>query len=232
VRFTRSLIKAAFRARFDAYPDWKIDAYENAWRLAASAFDQTNPSRTDFDALYAELKGYWQVFRNLRGGTALSAKAAYDLLGGLPPEAKRLRLSKLTAGHDALLRQVIGAAKKIKTGKGGVSLMAMSKFLHFWNPKLFVIVDRWAVADNVFRRLWIRRTLPADFAADADHYAELLQWAAGVLRGNPAIVKEFAAYTRSAAQPKKLPSGWYRYEATAVEWFLEGVVEMPPCGVS
>ena len=67
-KFTESVVKKAFVARRQAYPDWYADGQIaptiKAWTLASSAFDPATPSRQDFNALYNELKGKWQVFRN------------------------------------------------------------------------------------------------------------------------------------------------------------------------
>jgi hypothetical protein len=231
-KFTESVIEESFKARDKAYSGWDPDMYVSVWKMAFSAFDEANPDRNAFNALYDTLKGHWQVFRNLRDGKALDADAVYELLSRLPHRARRLRLSEITADHDGLLREVTDKAKSIKTGKNGASLVAMSKFLHFWNPRLFLIVDRWAMADGVLRRLWIRRSLPGDFDADASHYFDLLRWASGILRDNPAILMGFHRHIERVLDVKALPPDWDTYEATAIEWFLEGVVELPPAGVS
>ena len=232
IRFTESVIEAAFRARQAAYPKWNADLYLPVWKLASSAFDERQPSKTAFDGLYSELKGKWQVFRNLGIGTALNADEAWKMLSEMPQRARRLCLSELGAEHEDVVREAVDKARSIKTGRQGASLVAMTKFLHFWNPRLFVIIDREVMANNVLRRLWLKQTLPADFAADADHYVELLQWAAAIVRGNPAILPAFSRHIRSFVDLRSLPEGWETYEATAVEWFLEGVVELQPDGVS
>lgn len=235
LRFTESVVEAAFRCRQEAYPKWNADLYLPVWKLASSAFDERQPSKAAFYKLYGELKGKWQVFRNVgKTGSALDADSTWNLLSEMPQGARRLRLSEFGKRHEGVVREAVEKAKGIKTGKHGASLMAMTKFLHFWNPRLFVIVDGWAMADNVLRRLWIKETLPSskDFVADVDHYVELLQWASGIVRGNPAILPAFHRHVQSLVDVKSLPADWKTYEATAIEWFLEGVVELPPNGVS
>ncbi|MGI5837319.1 MAG: hypothetical protein ACOX87_12650 [Chloroflexota bacterium] len=51
-----------------------------------------------------------------------------------------------------LLRQALGVAGNIKRHNDGrPSMVAVSKFLHFWNPRLFVIVDNAEMAQKVIK---------------------------------------------------------------------------------
>ena len=61
-------------------------------------------------------------------------------------------------------------------------------------------------------------------------YLDLLFWASALLRDNPAIRTAFAGQVREHAGGEELPSGLEDFEASAVEWLLLGLVELPPDG--
>jgi hypothetical protein len=123
----------------------------------------------------------------------------------------------------------------------------MSKFLHFWNPRLFIIVDFGVIWGFVLRHSWLwnevktvrskvearlpgRRPDPSDKVCDALTYLSILLWAAELVGDNPQITSNFADYVGRHAAGHGLPLA--EYEGAAVEWFLLGLVELPPAGVN
>ncbi|MGD1021096.1 MAG: hypothetical protein ABSA12_17460, partial [Verrucomicrobiia bacterium] len=81
------------------------------------------------------------------------------------------------------------------------------------------------------RRLFVDTVKHDDRACDLATYVAILVWAAKLLRMNPTIIAEFEKYVRLTAKGMPVPAKIVDYEAPALEWFLLGVVELPPCGV-
>jgi len=75
------------------------------------------------------------------------------------PDLRQLRLSELSKAHLPQVIQVLTEVSKVKQNKSGPSVVAVTKFLHFWNPRLFVIVDSSIVAQYVLRHRWIEKEI-------------------------------------------------------------------------
>ncbi len=138
----------------------------------------------------------------------------------------------------------------IKRVKGQPSLMAISKVLHFFKPRLFVIVDRAMVWGWVLMHDWIWRPMEAtrervdkltgcnaeerdDSACDVASYVTVLISCGQLLRDNPRVMAQFAKFLRSKTTTTAvLLPDLETYAAAAVEWLLLGLVELPPAGVS
>ncbi len=242
-------IDAAFerhRQRYAQRPRraWDIPHHIECWRRAHRAFAEG--AFDDFQWLYEGLKGYWQVFRGSKG-KPWSARQVYDHLIKLDKEFRRKRLSRLTVADAEPLMRLLGSMSGIKRTKDGASVMALSKFLHFWNPRLFVIVDRAYIWNWVFAHSWLgdqvaavrqliagpgAGAMNANGACDLTSYAAILLWSGALIMQNPGILPAFADYVAAHAAGTTLPSGLDEYEAPAVEWFLLGLVELSPGGVS
>jgi len=127
--------------------------------------------------------------------------------------------------------------------------MAISKILHFYNPRLFIIVDGGMMWNWALSHPWIwkqieplRRAVDmavfgsaqkrGDTACDAASYVAILIWAGDLLRGNPEIGAAYDRFYRNHCDDQQLPADLATYEAAAVEWLLLGLVELPPSGVT
>ena len=138
---------------------------------------------------------------------------------------------KVTRSH---VEHIKGALKDIKQLKEGPSLVAISKFLHFWNPRLFVIFDSEVVENWVFRHKYLADQLnsePVKSMLDQlnlnnnsrlTKYFKALVFASDLISNYPHILETFAS---------KVHNDIGTYEATAAEWFLLGLVELPPAGI-
>jgi hypothetical protein len=126
---------------------WEIGLYEKS----VAAFG--NAQRFDYDAfesIFQALRSHWQVFRPAREGCwsaeqvfkALTTDCAEAALGG--------NVSMFTA-KPALVRRCASALKGIKPNQG-FPTMAVSKFLHFFNPSLFPIYDGAVIGNTVLVR--------------------------------------------------------------------------------
>ena len=159
-----------------------------------------------------------------------------------------MKLSALSPTNLGQVGVVLNAVRSLKEISDGPSLVAVSKSLHFLNPRLFVIVDRLVVGDFVLQHDWIRRQveaardealkngLPVDapgscLVSNDLRYLDILLWAGGVMRDNSCIAETFADYVRSQAGGERLPDDYRQFEGAAFEWFLLGLVELLPGGV-
>jgi hypothetical protein len=72
-----------------------------------------------------------------------------------------------------------------------------------------------------------------DAACDIASYVAILIGFGKLLRDNPHVARQFAAFLRRRTNAEaRLPGDIESYEAAAVEWFLLGLVELPPQGVT
>jgi len=249
MRLTDAAIAAAFEKHGARYGgDRIIGSYLACWSDAHDAFE--NGSGPAFDRLYVELRSRWQVFRS-RKWTPAPATRVERILRGLPPSLRRLRLSDLADAqprHLTAVWRAMGAVGVIKRTGDGPSLVALTKFLHFWNPRLFLIADRELVWSWVFGHRWLAeqvdRTrvalasrLPRPIADDPLHetemgrYLAVLAWGARVMRDNPRVMPEFVGYVRRHARDA-VSARVAEYQAAALEWLLLGLVDQPPAGVT
>lgn len=244
-------IDAAFESHALQYGDerlWTIPYHIECWVHAHDAFE--NGSKAAFDWLYDELRKKWQVFRS-RNYNAQTTEKIRDILKTLPIELRHRRLGEFAEPTTAMLDHLwyaITVAAEIKKNKNGPSLVALTKFLHFWNPRLFVIADREVVWNWVFPHHWIWAQVesvrddidkvfsPAVrkhrlFTTELKDYLAVLVWGGRVLRDNPKICGAFASYVeRQNKGPIDL--NLCEYEGAALEWLLLGLVELPPAGVA
>lgn len=213
------------------------------YRAAARAFGE--PGRLDdFLVVYNGLRK-WKLFR---AGRVEDAKIVYGWLSSLAAELRQYRLSTLTPEGWRSVWQAIGRMRNVKPNKTGPSLMAISKFLHFWNPRLFVICDQGEVAGFVFGHRWLASQLDGvDWVLDAagvdedkepalSQYLRVLAMGSEFVKANPHILPEFARQVHKMVAEAKIsgdvvPADIGTFEATAVEWCLVGLAEMPPAGL-
>ena len=199
---------------------------------------------SDFETVYEALSSHWQVFRKAK--SHWPARKTFKMLRGLEQAYRSRRLSALTDADILPLWTLLSSLKSIKVlASGRDSVVAVSKFLHFWNPGLFVIVDQGVVWDQVFDRWWVWDSLAAvrsridgvigagpehdDSACDLATYLAVLFWAAELVSTHSDLIPEFVRYVSEFENPPVQPA---RLEALAVEWFLLGVVQIPPAGIS
>jgi hypothetical protein len=251
MHISESTITAAFQQYAVSYEDarlWNTPYHAICWAQAQEAFE--GGSAPAFDWLYDQLRSRWQVFRS-RNWDAPSAARVKQVLDALPIAMRCRSLTELVEGGTELLVQVwnaLTAASSLKMNSDGPSLVAVSKFLHFWNPRLFVIADREFIWQWVFRHRWLwvqvervkqtlSTSLPAAVLQDPLHatklgdYLAMLVWGGEVLHENPTVTVAFAEYVNaSCSEPVRVPLA--DYQAAALEWLLLGLVELPAAGVT
>lgn len=250
MRLSETVINAAFESHATRYARdklWSIPYHIECWTYARDAFD--GGSESAFGKLYDELRTRWQVFRS-QNYNAQTPEKIQQIMAALPAELRHRRLSEFAEPTPAMLDQLwcaITTASDIKQNKDGPSLVALTKFLHFWNPRLFVIADREVVWNWVLRHRWIWTQVehvrseievvlsPAVrkhhyYSTELAKYLAVLVWGGRVLRDNPSVCSAFASYVeRNCKGPVDLKLR--EYEGAALEWLLLGFVELPPEGI-
>ncbi|MCL4743321.1 MAG: hypothetical protein KJZ54_14085 [Phycisphaerales bacterium] len=247
MRLGEATIRAAFREHGSVYANtrgWDIPHRLKCWSLARSAFEAG--CYEDFERLYRHLKNEWQVFRR-PGGPPWSSDQTFEHLAGLDQRYRSLTLSQMSDADLDGCWQIIKSMSRIKPTKSP-SVVAISKFLHFWNPRLFVIVDDAVMWKRVLSRSWLRqpiaeergrveRLLPDpscpknDLSCELISYLAVLAWSAVTQRRNPDVTPLFAEYVRAGELDRRIDFPIDTYEAAAVEWLLLGLAELPPLGV-
>jgi len=162
MRFKTETVQAAFQSHYRKYGTgsraWDLGHHVHCWDLAHRAFEES--SRDDFRELYEELRRAWQVFRGAKG-EPWSADVLYDHLIRFDARLLQQRLSEMRKDVLPDVEQAVQDLSEMKPVKHGISIVAISKFLHFANPRLFVIVDygvmwRWVLAHS-----WLWRRVAA-----------------------------------------------------------------------
>jgi hypothetical protein len=220
---------------------WDIKVHVDMYVLSESAFaGDGQPDK--FSTIYGNLDGYWQALRPRPRGT-WDADTTYRNLRELNPDVRLKRLSALGTADWPGVWDCIYRMRNLKPNKSGASVVAISKFLHFWNPRLFVIVDVAMMANWVLGHRWLAAQLPkiedltpfpgAEEKRNAPlvWYLTVLQWTSTLVQENPHILTAFTRTVAARVGQDKLPKGIDAFDAPAVEWFLLGLVELPPAGV-
>jgi hypothetical protein len=208
------------------------------YQAAARAF-RAGGRLDDFQVVYEGLRK-WKLFR---AGRVEAAETVFEWLNAGERHLRQRRLSTLEPHDWEAIWDAIYRMRNVKPNMTGPSLMAISKFLHFWNPRLFVICDQEEVERFVFGHQWLRTQLNGVDAGDlvnegavAPHprlteYLRVLAFASEFVRANQHILARFAETVRGIIGGADVPADVETYEATAVEWCLIGATEMMPSGV-
>ncbi len=242
-------VSAAFAQHFAKYAEsktWTVPHHIEMWDLARKAF--LHHDSEAFDRMYDAMRKGWQVFRGKKERP--SSRELLDKLTALDSRFANRRLSSLHREDAVPLWTLIKRLAGIKPLNAGPSVMAISKFLHFWNPRLFVIVDMAMMWNWVFKHCWIwdpikrlhtdlQVSLPSELRNDAGYksdlgkYLSILLWCCEVTKENPCVVNGFEDHVRNRAgiATPQIPPDLDTYEAAAIEWFLLGAVELPPTGI-
>lgn len=248
MRITGDTINAAYERHGEVYGvarAWSVSHHIDCWRRAEAAFDRG--SLSDFERLYRDLKNGWQVFRRAAAPPP-SPEATFDRLRALNPSLRSLRLSELSDDRAGECWLLINAISDLKPMKSAPSVVAISKFMHFWNPRLFVIVDDAVIWRVVLSRSWLKTLVraekerlrsflpspecPTSESCDLLDYLAVLNWSSRLVRDNPSIPERFVRYVCAIAGDPVGDLPLIEYEAAAVEWLLLGLAELPPEGVT
>ena len=243
IKLSSQATKKAFDAYLRCYATgqdsrgWSVEHQLGLYATANKAFASPG-SLDDFSELYGHLKRGWQVFRNAQ--SYLNEGDSFRKMMALDPSLKSLSLSTVEDKDWPVVCGCVAAMRDIKRNKScEPSLVAISKFLHFWNPRLFVIFDAEVMEYHAFRQPWLSCELPPESKLtdlcrtdlSAEHriskYLRVLCFANEFVRENPQIRGGLAAAARGSGAAA-VPDDFEAYEAAAVEWCILGLVELPP----
>jgi hypothetical protein len=190
----------------------KIDLYA-ASRLA---FDPATPNAEGlkaFEAIYGNLVSYWQVFRPHGTAESWTARQIFDAI--------KNEFSEFAWGSSATLPNFLNSGRHEMLMRGLVKLdrikpnndypvMAVSKFLHFFNPALFPIYDTEVIWKKVFKCFQTdyddfctsRELGPrADNAAFFDNY---MCWGSSLLSSaHPKFMHSFVEWLGNELSPRQ-----------------------------
>lgn len=251
MRVADNTIRSAFRYHNIVYASlrgWSVSEIVRLWRNGQHAFGpEANPAA--FEQVYDALRKGWQVFRPIAYVDIPTVGQVYGVLSQLDDRFRTLSLSQLSYADVPALWSLLSQAGAIKRDKyKRPSLMAVSKFMHFWNPRLFVIVDDEVMGRFVFKHTWLNNAIQVFgenvdsyypeqelagqfFASYGLRYLDFLAWSSRLLQDNPSIESLFAQYVLKHANGEEPPEGFEDFEGAAIEWLLLGLVELPPAGV-
>jgi len=223
---------------------WWLSEKVRLYALAESAFDSDSPDSTAFAEIHRTLRGYWQVFRNGSGWPP--RRILRVLMSEACQACSRTRLDLMALGRSsdlAPLWSCLVAMSGIKVlPRGNVSPMAVSKFLHFYNPRLFPIFDRAFVRNGVFPRYrrrinasrehWSRRTSLFEahpfYRRGLGEYLHYVLWAADcvtrvdVAETMSVFVQCYRTMLAHEGRGRGVPADLETYYATAFECALIG----------
>jgi hypothetical protein len=132
----------------------------NLYEASRSAFDPSlseDEALRHFEKIYNTLKGRsWQVFRSPQSGAShWSPRQVFETIKREFPEYSwggSVNLSNFQqSGNSPRLKSSLDKMREIKQ-KQDYPFMAVSKFLHFYNPSLFPIYDGAVIWKKVFSR--------------------------------------------------------------------------------
>ena len=227
-------------SKFAGETDWSVPNKMNLYEASTAAFG----GRADdaerfamFEEIYSNLKSYWQVFRSPRGDDGnWNARTIFDTVerefSDFGWDSGVTMLTSLDSDKKAALLKSLHAMADIKANRG-YPTMAVSKFLHFYNPTLFPIYDTTVIGERALKCFDAEY---ASFCADEnlDYKAvgalfleNYILWGGSMLSAaGPDYMSQFIEWLREELPPKQFKrmgeSLLKRLHATAFEFTLIG----------
>ncbi len=241
LRAGQSRALAAY-ADFARARHWSVVEIVGMCEAARRSFDPMVPVAQAFDTfdtkIFQELKAHWLVFRNSSGPCWTSRQ----IFGALTKEFAEFAWegsitlpNLLSSGKTESLLSCLATMRDLKPNIG-YPVMAVSKFLHFYNPRIFPIYDYDVVWKQVFGRFkqefkqfcWTAK-LPYDVEDTALFYRNYVCWASSLMTGAHAqFMLDFADWLdRQPGVKKPLEIDASTLYATAFEFTAIGASQQP-----
>jgi len=140
--------------KFACAKDWSIEEKIRLYNASSRAFKPTLPDPKAFDEVYNILRG-WQAFRGVAVNLCWPPQRVFDTI--------RNEFSEFAWGGPVALPNFVGSRKgddlllklptmrEIKPNQQ-YPVVAVSKFLHAYNPSLFPVYDNEVIWEQVFKR--------------------------------------------------------------------------------
>jgi hypothetical protein len=227
---------------FASDQDWAIREKMDLYEASRLAFDPTTDDTGAFGAfekIYNTLAGSWQMFRPHSPLVCWPSRRIFETIRTEFSEFRwdsSVNLTNFINGtrREALLSNLASMAG-IKPNQG-YPIMAVSKFLHFYNPGLFPIYDDAVIWKKVYKRFkndhrefCTASRLPYNMQDTSIFLRNYLGWASSLLASaHPKFMEAFVAWLgrQSGIEVEKrgfAVSGLY---STAFEFTAIGAVEI------
>lgn len=223
---------------------WYIEDKLMMYRWAKTAFEEQVVEQEKilaFTEIYEQLRKYWQVFRNARG-EYWSAKKIFEVfISDCRSCSRESELSLLTIKpRSTESQEVLNVLRGLANLKPSADYpwMAVSKFTHFFNPKIFPIYDQtviWnLVLNGVFRddyRRWCARNYLNPLGPGAKFNLHYMLWAGHSIRNaDDDFMKYFTEWfisqVGSGEGKNYFLDDLHQYYATAFEFVAIGATEL------
>jgi hypothetical protein len=233
---TRSAL--ASYARQSAMFGWPITHKLDLYNAAKTAFGDGARTEAErrraFATIYENLRTYWQVFRPF--GPHWNDSEVFDAISTRMAQYSRdtgMTLVTLEGSSSGVLFDALNSLRPLKPMKWYPG-MAVSKFLHFFNPSLFPIYDNEVVEKKVLKRFYsgyCNEFVPSSGFNTARHkdvyFLRYTFWARSlVLPAADTFMRSFAEWFREQVNGHPDPEGVLddleSYYATAYEFVVIG----------
>ena len=194
----------------------KLDLY-NAGKAAFGGAGGEAARREAFRGIYENLRRYWQIFRDSK--SYWNADQIFDALASeFQPysRADGATLSGLGGDDRVGLLKALRALRDLKSGRY-YPTMAVSKFLHFFNPMLFPIYDNAIIQDEIIGpggrfhdEYWsfARQSGLDHLDKNNDFYLRYVAWGRSLIRPeSERVMPVFAEWFREEVRRPPRPSG-------------------------
>jgi hypothetical protein len=207
---------AAYAAFGDDYPAWSVPTKMLLYEHFRAAFADESSDAIAFGAftrIYNELKRGFRVFRSSAQVIFWPPRKLYDTLKAEFADCAwggplSLPTYSTSQAHAAMMLK-LKAMEGLKSNKG-YPAMAVSKFLHFYNPSLFPIYDLAVMKDKVFTRFksdytaFCKSALLNPRASDSALLGNYLCWAGSLISGtHDAFMPAFVDWLAVEMPPRK-----------------------------
>lgn len=194
---------------------------------------------------YRKWQSDWQVFRGRVIDLRLESVSVFEDLHQLDGPFCTRALSDFTQEDIPFTLAALFCLCDLRRTGRAPTLMSATRFLHYWNPRIFVQMDKARMQEWVFRHEWINRGVEGierwvreqistedqnvpGFQGWFPSYLAMQLWCAETLRLNPEIMQNFTRLLDEELPDPERRNRVGQFESLAIEWFLLGVTHLPP----
>jgi len=230
-------------AQFAEESGWSVAYRLELYNHAKIAFDSAlgvEIREASFAQIYESLRGYWQVFRGAE--TAWDEEAAFAFFSTADDDCGLGSVRSLESISRAEMKQVVlnfleklGDMKTVPDG--GYPTTCASRFLHFYNPKLFPNVDNALINQQVLQVFGLEfdkycaDTGIAEWDYETSFYGQYMLWAGKHIQmADPEFFSDFETWFKAQVEGEDDPNGVLeeitKYHAAAFEFVAVGAAKL------
>lgn len=230
-------------AQFADESAWSVAYRLELYNHAKIAFDPAlgdEIREASFAQVYESLRACWQVFRN--ASTRWDEEAAFLVFSQLGDECGQSSVRSLEnlsrAEMKAVIQSFLEKFNDIKTvPEGGYPTMTASRFLHFYNPRLFPNLDLALINQQVLQVFgpefdkYCLDTGIAEWEHEAAFYEQYMLWAGKHIQmADAEFFSDFETWFKAQVEGEEDPNGVLeeigKYHATAFEYVAIGAAKL------